>query len=45
MTTMNLNRYERHYLTECNLDCMDRNGRWLTTEEMVAIIERLRNRA
>lgn len=41
----NLTRTEMHYITECELTCFDKNGRWMTTEEYEEVIKKLRTKA
>ncbi len=42
MKNYNLNRIERHYITEVMLTFEWKNGREMTDEEIVATIERMR---
>lgn len=44
MNKYNLNRIERHYLTEVMLSFQDKHGREMTNEEVAQAIEKMRNR-
>ena len=45
MNKYNLNRIERHYMTEVMLTFADRNGREMTAEEFEQAIEKMRKKA
>lgn len=42
MDKYNLNRIERHYMTEVMLDFLDKHGRDMTAEEFAAAVEKMR---
>ena len=42
MEKYNLNRIERHYMTEVMLTFLDKHGRNMTAEEFAAAVERMR---
>ena len=42
MNKYNLNRIERHYMTEVMLTFEDKHGREMTTEEFAAAVEKMR---
>jgi 23S rRNA pseudoU1915 N3-methylase RlmH len=44
MNKYNLNRIERHYMTEVMLTFQDKHGREMTAEEFAAEVEKMRNR-
>lgn len=44
MNKYNLNRIERHYMTEVMLTFEDRYGREMTAEEFEKAVEKMRNR-
>ena len=44
MKNYNLNRIERHYMTEVMLTFEDKHGREMTAEEFAAAVEKMRNR-
>lgn len=45
MNKYNLNRIERHYMTEVMLTFEWKNGREMTAEEFEKAVEKMRNRA
>jgi hypothetical protein len=45
MANYNLNRIERHYMTEVMLTFEWRNGREMTAEEFAQAVEKMRKRA
>lgn len=44
MNKYNLNRIERHYMTEVMITFMDKYGREMTNEEYGKEVEKMRNR-
>lgn len=44
MNNYNLNRIERHYMTEVMLTFEDKHGREMTAEEFAVAVEKMRNR-
>ena len=44
MEKYNLNRIERHYMTEVMLTFEDKHGREMTAEEFAAAVAKMRNR-
>ena len=45
MNKYNLNRIERHYMTEVMLTFVDKHGREMTAEEFEQAIEKMRKKA
>ena len=44
MNKYNLNRIERHYMTEVELTYLDKYGRYMTDEEFAQEVEKMRAR-
>ena len=44
MQNFNLNRIERHYMTEVMLTFEDKHGREMTNEEFAEAVAKMRNR-
>lgn len=44
LLAMNPNRIERHYLTEYQIGYLNKNGYYPTEDEIIAILEKLRER-